>query len=305
MPTAARLLAPLGLMFLAACGDGEGQYGEDAMASIEEGAAPENNRFEYCPLTKQVEPIGECERLAEQYADLDAGVDAFRPDAQVREYEPVVIRYAITRLPDSVQGEDGEVARPIAETEDDSIDPVEPAEALPSGPTQAEYDAALAEAGEAVTAAIEAETDDEDVTVREIKMGRNMQACLDADATFELDEETRCQTIDTFQKPVAIWRWTVRPTDPGNHTLVVQSSVELTASDGTPRYIPQRGQDARTTVEVTAYGRWKRFLTSAEEWVRSPIGLIAALTALAGAIGLLIGAIKRARRGEGPPAPKT
>ena len=54
------------------------------------------------------------------------------------------------------------------------------------------------------------------------------------------------------------------PTTPGNHTLQVSSSVELTASDDSPRWIPQRGQDATIPVEVTAYGRWTRFLKQAE-----------------------------------------
>ena len=94
------------------------------------------------------------------------------------------------------------------------------------------------------------------------------------------------------------------PTRPGNHTLVVQSSVELTAPDGTVRLIPQKGQDASIDVAVTAYGRWKRFLDTAEQWIRSPLGVIAALTALVVAIGGLIGAVRKARRGEGEAAPK-
>lgn len=298
MPPCVRLLAPLAFLTLAAC---QAQpYDGDDTATVEPGDSGRPTT-EYCSLTNTTEPIGECDRLRAQYADLDAGVDAFRPSENVREYEPVVIRYAITRLAEEVQGGGGEVAEPVAPP--DSATGNEGASAETSGPTQEQIDTALADARETVTTAIDADAGTDEVAVRQIRIGRRMQACLDADASFQIDEGTRCQTIDTFQKPVAVWRWTVTPTEPGNHTLLVQSSVELTASDGTARFVPQRAQDARIAVEVTAFGRWKRFLATAESWVRSPLGLLAALVALVGAIGALLAAIRKARRGEAPAPP--
>lgn len=294
MSPCSRLLALTACLTLAAC-QAEPYDGSDAVGSEDTA----DGTTEYCNLTNTTEAIGECDRLEAQYADLDAGVDAFRPNETIREYEEIVIRYAITRLPDEVQGGGGEVADPVEPT-DSVTESVE--ETAAPGPTQEEVDAALADARDAVASAVNPDAAAEEVIVREIRMGRKMQACLDADTSFQMDETTRCQTIDTFQKPVAVWRWTVTPTTPGNHTLIVQSSVELTASDGSARHVPQLAQDAQIAVEVTTFGRWKRFLSTAEAWVRSPLGLLAALVALVGAIGALIGAIKKARKGEAPAA---
>ena len=289
MSTRSALFVAFCVVVLAGC-DAANRQGSAPSASVEEGVT------EYCRLTRTIEPIGECARLQAQYEDLDAGVDAFKPSEKVREYEPLVIRYAITRLPDAVQGEGGELAEAVPEDDANGTEP-SPAE---TGPTQQEIDTALAEAEEVVTQAIEAEPGDEEIETRVIKLGRMMQACLQADSSFELDEATRCQTLDTSQLSVAVWRWTVTPTAPGNHTLIVSTSVALSASDGTPRFAEQKSQLAPIAVEVTAYGRWKRFLVEAEAWVRSPLGLLAALTVLVGAIGLLIGAVRRARKGQGP-----
>lgn len=302
---------PVILCALLALGGCEGSSSPDTMNAS---AMEEDGTTEFCRRTGQPEAIGECARLEEQYAALDAGVDAFVPSESMREFEPTVIRYAITRLPDEVQGGGGTLAEAVDE---DGGDKPEASGAFPEtlpapgateaprpssdpeGPTQAEIDQALAMAQQDVAAAVAPPDTGDEVTTRLIKMGRRMQACLSADDSFTL-EGARCQVIDTFEQPVATWRWTVTPTRPGSHTLQVNSSVALLASDGSPRMIPQRGQNAAIAVEVTAYGRWRRGLDTAERWATSPLGLLAALTTLAGAIGLLIGAVKRARRGEGP-----
>lgn len=272
------------------------------------GGSTPDGTTQFCRLTMQPEALGDCALLAEQYESLAAGVDAFLPNASMREYEETTIRYAITRLPDEVQGERGELAEAIDEAPvavpaapadmAPLPEPLPSPEPAPTGPTRAEIDEALMEAEENVSAAVTPERDIAPVETRVIKLGRRMHACLDADSSFTI-AGAACRTIDTFERPIAVWRWTVTPTQPGNHTLVVQSSVELTAADGSARLIPQRAQDAAIAVEVTAYGRWMRFLDDAVAWVRSPLGLLAALTAFSGAVGLLVGAIRRARRGEG------
>ena len=290
--------------------------------SAENASTSPDAATEFCRLTMQDEKLGECDRLRAQYAELDAGVDAFRPNAKMREYQKTTVSYAITRLPDEVQGGNGEMAAPVlgaspqVAPQEATIVPSKPIEgsstppaAIPSpepsptGPTQEEIDQAIDQAQHSVSTAIAPGEEGEAVQNRLIKMARKMHACLDAEDSFTIDGPA-CRTIDTFEHPVATWHWTITPTEPGNHTLVVQSSVELAAADGSVRLIPQKGQDATIDVEVTAYGRWKRFLDQAEAWIRSPLGVIAALTALVVAVGGLIGAIRKARRGEGsPPKP--
>lgn len=289
---------------------------------------------EWCELTYNYEKTGECARLQQQYGALDAGVDAFRPAEEMTADETTVVTYAVKRLPNSVQGENGELATaaPVPEptpeptetptenatpTEDatdaavdveagaESGELGEAASAAPTGPTQEEIDSALDTAGQRVSEIVVADEDAAQVTVGQIKMGRLMFACLEGDPTFRIEPE-KCQTLNTLEKPEAVWRWQVTPTEPGdNFELSLTSGIELTTSDGKPRRIGQPGRSAEIDVKVTALGRWKRALAQAEEWIRSPLGVIAALTALAGAIGLLIGAIRRARRGEGPePTPE-
>ena len=277
------------LLALTACGGAAYDQGAEADDTL-----IEDGQSKRCDLTEREELPGECARLQEQYDDLVAGRDAFNPSQAVREYEPTVITYSITRLPDEVQGEGGELVEAITEEEQ-----AEGAEGL----TQEEIDAVVEQTEQDLAEVVEPGPDSDEVVVRPIKLGRMMQACLEGDPSIEI-EEAACQTLDTLEKPIATWRWTITPTKPGNFTLQVQSKVELTASDGSPRLIRQGYKNARIAVEVTPYGRWKRFLDAAERWVRSPLGLLAALTLLVGAIGTLIGAIKRARRGEGPAPPQ-
>ena len=301
------------LLALGSCSQSSDTSAVDTAA--EDSFTAPDTTTEFCRLTMQDEKLGECDRLRGRYAELDAGVDAFRPSARMREYQKTTVSYAITRLPQDVQGGNGEVASPVEtrpvrhdehltlpESAASAIPTPPPSpEPSPTGPTQQEIDQAIDEAQHTVSTAIAPGEEGEAVQNRLIKMARKMHACLDVEDSFTIEGEA-CRTIDTFEHPVATWRWTITPTQPGNHTLVVQSSVELATRDGTLRLIPQKGQDATIDVEVTAYGRWKRFLEQAEMWIRSPLGVIAALTALVVAIGGLIGAIRKARRGEGAAA---
>jgi hypothetical protein len=274
------------LLAISACDSGPpSDDAEDTAATAPEGTA-------LCRRTQTFETPEECARFEEQYQALSAGVDAFVPDQSMREYETAVLRYAITRLPDSVQGEGGKIVEPVPDAAGDAGE---------AGMTAEEIRAVVEETSEGLAVAIEADPATDSVETRQIKMGRRMRACLDADPSFEVKED-KCQTIDTFEMPVAVWRWSVTPTEPGRHTLQVNTVVLVVASDGTTRPVPQIGKSARIEVEVTSYGRWKRFLDGAERWVRSPLGLLAALTALVGAIGLLIGAVRRMRKGDAPAA---
>lgn len=67
-----------------------------------------------CELTGTYETEAECERFAEQYASLDAGIDAFKASETMIADEPTIVRYSVVRLAGNVQGEDGEIAAPVA-----------------------------------------------------------------------------------------------------------------------------------------------------------------------------------------------
>ena len=93
---------------------------------------------EFCKLTMQDEKLGECDRLRAQYAGLDAGVDAFKPNARMREYDQTTVSYAITRLPDSVQGGNGNVAKPVRHEQHVILPPgTASAIPVPPGPARA------------------------------------------------------------------------------------------------------------------------------------------------------------------------
>lgn len=273
---------------------------------------------EWCQLTRNYEPEGECERFDRQYASLAAGVDAFKPDERMTAGRATVVSYAITRLPDSVQGEGGEVADPVdtpangsaeysselparAESKTGAGREDGPTGGEARGSTQAEIDAALEAAARAASEAVVANAAADRVETGQIKMARFMYACLSGNPIFKIEPET-CQSLDTLEMPQPVWRWRVTPSEEGKRMkLQLTSGIEVRARDGSPRRIGQATRQAEIDVTVTPLGRWKKRMAEAEEWIRSPIGVIAALTALIGAIGLLVGAIRRARNGEGPP----
>lgn len=67
-----------------------------------------------CDLTGTYETKAECDRFGEQYGKLAAGIDAFEPNQKMTADVPTVVRYSIVRLDAKVQGEGGEIAKPVA-----------------------------------------------------------------------------------------------------------------------------------------------------------------------------------------------
>ena len=95
-------------MATAGCG---GQQRSDGTEDIF--AEPEREAGDVlCDLTGTYETTAECERFSDQYARLDAGIDAFEPNQRMTADVPTVVRYSIVRLDDRVQGGGGEIARP-------------------------------------------------------------------------------------------------------------------------------------------------------------------------------------------------
>jgi hypothetical protein len=310
---------------LGGCGaNPEGEYdttAEDTAASADDSA---NDETEWCDLTGQDEAVGECERLQRQYSQLEAGRDAFKPDQTMVAGKATVVSYAIKRLPKAVQGDNGEIATPaeevpsppppppddpsptdIDDVTDDAAASADSASEEPAGtsqePTQAEIDQAIEDTDESVSEAVVPDAEVGSVVTGQIKIARFMYACLEGDPIFKIEPE-ECQSLDTLQKPQPVFRWRVTPSEPAeDRKLQLTAGIEVRTRDGSPRRIGQAVREAEIDVTVTRLGQWKIWMSELEEWLRSPLGVIAALTALVGAIGLLIGAVRRARKGEGPP----
>jgi hypothetical protein len=300
----ARVLILGGLAVLAAC---QAQPGEPVTDDDGPTIGATAGATEWCDITAFHEPVGECARFQQQIDALDAGVDAFQPAERMVADEVNVVTYAITRLPDAVQGEDGELAEAVPEDTAPVADAPGSAEAgppspTPTGPTQDEIDTALAQATEAVTDIVATEGEEGTVTTDRVKMSRFMYACLKGPPSFVI-EPAACQSLDTLEQPDAVWHWEVTPTEPGkDFELQLISGFEVRASDGSTRHIGNPVRKAEIEVKVTALGRAKRIFAAAEDWLRSPLGVIAALTALLAAFAGLRRAFRSAR-GKPPEEP--
>ncbi|UIP06812.1 hypothetical protein LY632_14265 [Erythrobacter sp. SDW2] len=119
---------------VAACGDRPaGQKPGDVFAEPDREAGDM-----LCDLTGTYETKAECDRFAEQYGKLAAGIDAFEPNQKMTADMPAVVRYSIVRLDAKVQGEAGEIAKPVAPPPPPPPAPVPsstPATPLPEPPT--------------------------------------------------------------------------------------------------------------------------------------------------------------------------
>lgn len=280
---------------------------EDAAAELP-GAVPttvESSENEYCDLTQRYEAVGECNRFVEQYAALDAGIDAFKPDEKMRRSQPKIVRYAVKRLPDSVQGENGEIATPDPVTSAQpsssaSADAEKAAgEAMSSGDlTQEDIDVAIEQTGDDVAGSIVADAEKGTVQTGTVKIARLMYACLEGDPVFVI-APAACQTLDTLEQPEPVWQWTVTPTEQGDDfELRLRSGIEVTASDGSARRIGQPVRRAEIDVDVDGAGRVKDMFDRAAEWLKTPLGAIAALTTLLIALAGLRAAWKKLARGD-------
>ncbi|QJB68897.1 hypothetical protein [Parasphingorhabdus halotolerans] len=263
---------------------------------------------DWCELTRRYEVSGDCERFQQQIDSLDAGVDAFKPKQVMPVDTPTTVRYAIKRLPKSIQGEDGEIAEAAPEAGEVGTEvTVESAETptdRSNAPTQAEIDQALAETEKEVSEMVVEDSDSGNVAVEQIKVSTYMYACLEGDATFNI-EPKNCQSIDTLERPEAVWNWQVTPSEPGKKfELRLISGHEVRATDGTTRRIGQPGRRAEIDVAVTRYRWWSDLSDTTTKYLGLPLPLLAALSALIAAIGGVYGAYRMARRGNEPSKPE-
>lgn len=167
--------------------------------------------------------------------------------------------------------------------------------AAPSGPTQEEIDAAIAETDEQNTEALGA--DAAAVETGQIKVARFMYACLRGSPALTVTPKD-CQSRDTREDPQVVWNWQVTATAPGRHQLNLRSGVEVRTREGKPRRIGQRAVNRTITVAVTRIGGVERGMKEAERWFNSPVKAIGALTALLLAVLGLVAAIRKLRGGK-------
>lgn len=169
----------------------------------------------------------------------------------------------------------------------------------PTGPTQEEIDAAIAET-DAQNAAALGDAAGE-VETGQIKVARFMYACLRGSPALKVEPEG-CQSRDTREDPQVVWNWQVTASAPGTHRLNLRSGVEVRTRQDEPRRIGQRAVNRTITVAVTRIGWFERAMGQAERWFNSPVKAIGALTALVLAVVGLIAAIRKLRKGGDPEA---
>lgn len=293
-----------GVLLFGACSQKAENATEEPAGPVQPTAAGSPAPTEFCDLTERYEPVGECERFHQQYEALDAGIDAFKPDEKMLRGKAKIVRYAIKRLPEEVQGENGEIATPDP-VPSETPSPTDPAVSPDvtgdpaTGITQEQIDAAVEQTGEEVAGTIVADAAMETVQTGRVKIGRLMYACLEGDPIFKI-EPAACQTLDTLEQPEPVWQWNVTATERGNDfELRLRSGIEVQASDGSARRIGQPVRRAEIDVDVDGPGKAKDMFDRLAEWLGTPLGAIAALTTLLIALAGVRAAWKRFARGDG------
>ena len=307
-------IAPLALL-ASSCGGAPPDQASEDPPDIAATPAPEpipSPRLP-CAVTGTRETAADCAEFASGLDGLKAGVDAFQPEQPMVRDEVTEVRYSLAALPESIQGDDGEIAAasdaPMASMDasaEDSADVGADAasDAASAGPSQSEIDEELARTEAEVSRNVAPEEQAASVEAGRIRIGQKMFACLAGDSIFEI-KPVRCQTYNMIENPNPTWVWQVIPRAGDRaYKLYLTSGIELEGADGEPRRIGQFSKTEEISVEVTTLGRFQDKMRAAEAWIRTPMGVIAALTALIVALGGLGVAWRRARKGEaGPPAP--
>jgi hypothetical protein len=231
---------------------------------------------DFCDITNAYEAVGDCQRFARQLEAVGDGRHAFKPRQPMIRGQETIVRYAIEQLPTAVQQGRGTAA----ERQDAiaSIDAELRDEILPEG-----------EHGAVSTGAID--------------VGRQTYACLKGDPSFTITP-AECQTKDTLEDPEPVWRWGVTPTREGTFSLTLTSGIEVLAVAGEVRRIGKFSQSEQIRIVVSDEGERDDFFAWLEGWLRSPLGVLGALTALLVALAALVAAGRKVRQGSAGPAAK-
>lgn len=263
-----------------------------------------------CAVTGTRETEGDCAEFAQGLSGLKAGIDAFKPEQPMIRDESTTVRYSLAVLPDIAQGADGWIATPTTHSHAQAPNDPEPLprpplpedgqawESAKARPTKAQLDEAIETTEKTVTEQVADPDEVGQIETGTIKVAGRMFACLTGDRTFEIGP-TECKAFNMIENPYPVWEWQVIPRAGGNgHKLFLRSGIELEGTDGQPRRIGRYAKTETIRVDVSMLGKVQDGLKQAESWARSPLGLIAALTALLLAIGGLIAAWRRARAGQ-------
>ncbi len=225
-----------------------------------------------CAVTQDFERAGDCERFAAQLEAVREGRHAFRPEQPMVRGRPSVVRYAIARLPEAVQQGRGSARERAAAV----------------AATDAQLRGEIVREGEQGAVRSEATA-----------VGRMMYACLAGDASFTI-EPAGCIVVDTLENPAPVWRWEVTPQRAGEGLkLTLTSGIEVRNASGETRRIGHFSRSEDIDVTVSTAGRRDDLMSENESWIRSPLGVLAAITALVGAIAALIAALRALHRRDG------
>jgi len=309
------LLSVVAALLLSGCGSsGSGQVENTSFSheSMQNSAAPAPETAEKlpCAITGTRETAQDCTAFGRDVASVKAGVDAFKPEQSMVRDQPAVVRYSLVALPDEIQGGDGEIitaANDSATAVDGAVDNAvaPPPAPAPSSqrPTRAQIDQAVSESRNMVAEQIVPEREAADVETHVIKLGQRMFACLSGDPSFKI-EPPECQTYNLIETPNPVWAWQVTPTKAGSSfKLYLRTGIALEGADGKIRRIGSYSATREIKVSVSALGRFQDFLQSLTAWIQSPMGILAALTALLGAVAALVAAYRKLRPGKAPKEP--
>ncbi|MFN3458844.1 MAG: hypothetical protein ACK4Z8_14815 [Novosphingobium sp.] len=236
-----------------------------------------------CEATDSEETPEACARFETQLAKVKAGLDGFEPQQKMTRGKLAIVRYSISVADDAAQAGGGTLRTDSPEARK-----------------------AVEEAGERAIAAAVPDAQAGSASSQAVEVGREMSACLNG-ATFDIaidgaegpvgTEQGRCKTLRRADSRTMLWEWQVTPRTEGQQKLDLTVSVVLKNQDGSIRKVGTKSFTREIRVAVKPVDWWKEAVATATEFVQTPMGLIAALVSLLGALGGLRVAWRRFRRG--------
>jgi hypothetical protein len=302
------------MLLVAGCSNKGSGYVENTMETVDatdNSATPPPQVEEKlpCAITGTRETVSDCTAFSRDVASVKAGVDAFQPEQTMVRDQPSTVRYSLMALPEDIQGDQGEIAAPADENamaiDTGNVDNMSAPLPAPSRqrPTRAQIDQAVSESKNMVAEQIVPEQQAAEVATHVIKLGQRMFACLSGDPSFKI-APPECQTYNLIETPNPVWAWQVTPTKAGpTFKLYLRTGIALEGSDGKIRRIGSYSATREIKVSVSTLGRFQDFLQTLTAWIQSPMGILAALTALLGAVAALVAAYRKLRPGKAPKAP--
>ncbi len=128
----------------------------------------------------------------------------------------------------------------------------------------------------------------------DLTIGAYNYAILTGDVAFKITPVSN-EVRSLRGEPITTWRWLVVPLYKGDHKLTINAGVELRVPGQEPQRIGADSISKSIEVKVIPGGQFDELWACLERLFNGPMGALAALTALIGAVGALWFAIKKFR----------